>query len=346
MDKKYLVFVSSKFIGLENERNAVIEALLKSDGIPTAMEYFPASNEDKMTYIYKMIDECDCFILLLAGLYGTIEEKSQLSYTELEYNYAAEIGKPILAFLHTHPEDLISKHRESQQLIIEKLEMFKKKVGTLKLCGFWESTLELKSNVLASFSKLKEQNIMIGWVKANNSNTLQTESKTSYNLRIQDIYSDLLKEYSIEYYLEYKDPKTYKTIQSDMFKIRTSYVEIFKHVAEICYPDEKIDVSFTIIDIFKNNKIKENIYRIPEDIFANKNFKLVCEKDINSAILKFEAMELLSVTTRELDIKDYITDDYGNFRMPTSYKLRRIKNTYYSLTKNGIRLASYINERN
>lgn len=42
------------------------------------------------------IEESDVYMLILGGRYGSIEPKSGKSYTQLEYEYALELGKPFL----------------------------------------------------------------------------------------------------------------------------------------------------------------------------------------------------------------------------------------------------------
>ncbi len=108
MDKKYQVFVSSTYIDLLEERQEIMQALLELDCIPAGMELFPASNDDQWSLIKGVIDDCDYYIVVIAGRYGSLSE-SGLSYTEMEYRYALETGKPVIAFLHKDPDALPKK---------------------------------------------------------------------------------------------------------------------------------------------------------------------------------------------------------------------------------------------
>jgi len=87
MEKRYQVFVSSTFQDLQEERQEVIQALLELDCIPSGMELFPAANETQWELIKRVIDECDYYLLILGGRYGTIGPHG-LSYTEMESDYA------------------------------------------------------------------------------------------------------------------------------------------------------------------------------------------------------------------------------------------------------------------
>lgn len=87
MDKKLQVFVSSTYEDLKKERQAAVEAILDAGHIPAGMELFKAG-KSQMRTIQKWIDGSDVYMLILGGRYGSIEEESGLSYTELEYRYA------------------------------------------------------------------------------------------------------------------------------------------------------------------------------------------------------------------------------------------------------------------
>ena len=81
MKKKYQVFISSTYTDLKQESMAVTQCLLDNDCIPVGMEQFPASGMSQMDYIKKMLDDCDYYILILAGRYGTVD-KDGIGFTE------------------------------------------------------------------------------------------------------------------------------------------------------------------------------------------------------------------------------------------------------------------------
>ena len=80
MDKRYQVFVSSTYKDLIDERQEVMQALLETDCIPVGMELFPASSDSQWEYIKHIIDECDYYILIIAGRYGS-EDADGMSNT-------------------------------------------------------------------------------------------------------------------------------------------------------------------------------------------------------------------------------------------------------------------------
>ena len=99
MDKRYQIFVSSTFADLQQERQAVMQALLSLDHFPAGMELFPASDEDQWALIKGVIDDSDYYVLVIGGRYGSTADDG-ISYTEMEFEYAKATKKPILAFIH------------------------------------------------------------------------------------------------------------------------------------------------------------------------------------------------------------------------------------------------------
>ena len=165
IDKKYQVFVSSTYIDLQEERQEVIKALLELDCFPSSMEFFPSTDDDQWTLIKQIIDDCDYYIVIIGGRYGSISSEG-ISYTEKEYRYALETGKPIIGFLHSDPKNLPVKNSELDPEAIKKLEEFKELVQK-KMCKYWGNAVELGSVVSRSFIKLQKSHPAIGWVRGN-----------------------------------------------------------------------------------------------------------------------------------------------------------------------------------
>ncbi len=163
MEKKYQVFISSTYIDLQEERQEVMNALLELDCIPSGMELFPATNEDQWDLIKDVIDECDYYVLILGGRYGSMNAEG-MGYTEKEYRYALEIKKPIIAFLHKSPDELPKKKTEVKEEGQKKFEIFRNLVQE-KMCKFWITPQELGSIVSRSLIKLQKKHPGIGWVK-------------------------------------------------------------------------------------------------------------------------------------------------------------------------------------
>ncbi len=163
MDKRYQVFVSSTYSGLEKERKAVIENLLNAKFIPAGMEMFSASNDEQFKYIKKILDTCDYYVLIVAARYGSINPTTGISYTEQEYDYAVEQGIPILAFLHSDPYNLPAELREDDKR--KELDAFRAKVSKERLCKMWSNIDQLAAPVVISLIAEAENNPRLGWTR-------------------------------------------------------------------------------------------------------------------------------------------------------------------------------------
>ena len=164
MEKKYQVFVSSTYEDLIDERREVIHALLELDCIPSGMELFPAADEDQWSLITGVIDECDYYLLILGGRYGSTDDEG-IGYTEMEYRYALKTGKPIIAFLHKDPDALPKKNTEKTEEGQNKFKEFRD-LAQGKMCKYWETPAELGSVVSRSLIMLQKKHPGIGWVRS------------------------------------------------------------------------------------------------------------------------------------------------------------------------------------
>jgi len=164
MNIKFQVFVSSTYKDLVEERQEVMQALLELDCIPVGMELFPAADDDQWTLIKRLIDDCDYYILILGGRYGSINSDG-VSYTQMEYEYALKKGIPIISFLHKYPEKIEIGKSEKNPTLKVPFEDFQKLVQQ-KMCRYWENPTDLGSQVSRSLVKLIKDKPMPGWVKA------------------------------------------------------------------------------------------------------------------------------------------------------------------------------------
>ena len=188
MDKRYQTFVSSTYTDLKDERAEVIRVLLALNCIPSGMEMFPASDERQWELIKRVIDDCDYYILILAGRYGSIAEEG-ISYTEREFDYAVEKGIPILVFPIEDPNKIIAEKIELNEEARAKLEAFRAKAMEGRTVDMWDSPKDLAGNVaiaLANAMKLEEAE---GWVRA--SYASDAEANLKYKERIEELEAQL-----------------------------------------------------------------------------------------------------------------------------------------------------------
>ena len=167
MKKKLQVFVSSTFTDLKEERQAAVSAILKLGHIPAGMELFTANDKSQWDTIKRWIDESDVYMLILGGRYGSIEKDSQLSYTELEYNYAVQTNKPLFAVV-INENALKDKIKEIGPEIFEqennsKLKEFRTKVLS-NMSSFYEDVKDIKICIMESLPQINSERNLLGWV--------------------------------------------------------------------------------------------------------------------------------------------------------------------------------------
>ncbi len=164
MNKKYTVFLSSTYDDLQEERREVIHALLELDCIPCSMETFPADDDEQFEFIKSIIDECDYYVLIVAGRYGSIGKNGR-SFTEMEYRYVLEKGKPVFSFIHNDINSISFQKSESSPVNREKLDAFIKYVSNGKMVKFWNGKEDLAGKVSRTMISAIERHPSVGWIR-------------------------------------------------------------------------------------------------------------------------------------------------------------------------------------
>jgi hypothetical protein len=176
LDKRYQVFVSSTYADLKDERQKVLQTLMEMDCIPSGMEMFPASDEEQWEFIKKIIDDCDYYLLIIGGRYGSLSNDG-ISYTEKEYLYAVEKGIKVIAFLHESPEALSVSKTDIDPELMQKLSEFRSQVATGRLVKYWNHANELPGLVALSLTKTIKTYPAVGWIRADNQTSSESLSE-------------------------------------------------------------------------------------------------------------------------------------------------------------------------
>lgn len=156
----FRVFISSTYSDMRQYREAIIAALNKADCIPYGMERFGAAAVPPLEICYEELENSQIYICALGMRYGSVDEKSGKSYTQLEYEKARELGIPILAFLIDEDNAKISIRDIDRGDAGEKLSEFKKVIKESKevTCAFFDSTMALQETVYRSvLAEIKRQ---------------------------------------------------------------------------------------------------------------------------------------------------------------------------------------------
>ena len=219
MDKRYQVFISSTYSDLREERSKVIQTIMSLDCIPAGMELFPAIDASQLDFIKKVIDDCDYYVLIIGGRYGSIDEDG-ISYTEKEYDYAVSKGIPVMAFLH---EDISKLSLECSEIDTNKrkcLETFRAKVSSGRLVQFWNNADDLNGKVAVSLTKTIKTYPAEGWVRA----SVQTNAESLQELNDLRKEVDKLREYKRRSEGELSVPKDIAD-WDELFSVRIKHID-------------------------------------------------------------------------------------------------------------------------
>ncbi len=165
-NKKYQVFISSTYIDLIDERRKILDILLMADCIPAGMESFVATDNEQFEVIKKIIDLCDYYVLIIGKRYGTINPITEISYTEMEYDYAKEQGIPVLVFSIDESMELSNEKIDNDPDKVLRLNRFRQKAMNNRLVSIWKTSDELSGKLAISIMKAKAEIPRLGWQPA------------------------------------------------------------------------------------------------------------------------------------------------------------------------------------
>lgn len=191
VEKREQVFISSTFKDLVEERRAVIQTLLEADCIPSGMELFPASDNEKWDLIKNVIDLCDYYVVIVGGRYGSVDDVEQLSYTEMEFDYAVETKKPVMGFLHGDPGKLPGSKLDFDKELREKLDAFRDKIEK-KMVKYWHEPGDLPGQVALAIMQIRKSHPAVGWIRASEAMTPAVKAELAeLRAKVRELSADL-----------------------------------------------------------------------------------------------------------------------------------------------------------
>ena len=338
MNKRYQVFVSSTFKDLEEERKHIIQTLMEMDCIPSGMELFPAADEEQWDFIKKVIDDCDYYLLLIGGRYGSLSPEG-ISYTEMEYDYAVSKGMKVIALIHGEPNNLPQIKCEKDSELQEKLEKFREKVCTGRLVKFWKNADQISGMVSLSLSKTIKTYPAIGWVRANlippkdaaqEILKLRNEVLELKNIIIQlrkqpeglENFSQAEDVFSARFTISARGiDRVYRTYIKN---IDLTWNEIFKCISpKLISEDHSKNILSMLNSYILNFKSHDLQEFLDQENLGSARDLMILEEDINNILLQFRVLKLIELSQRK--------------HLPSD------RNTYWTLTPYGDYLMTQLN---
>src|ERR1035437_2103352 len=149
------VMISSTFTDLEQHRAALIQAI-KGEGLTdVAMENDSAKADfDVIDSSLRMVRDASAYALVISQKYGQTPQcpdrnPDQLSITELEFNEALRLDRPILLFIMGDKHRLLKADVETDTAKEKKLNAFRERAKQMKPDS-------LVHRVYATFDSLEE----------------------------------------------------------------------------------------------------------------------------------------------------------------------------------------------
>ncbi|OPL11755.1 MAG: hypothetical protein AVO38_15610 [delta proteobacterium ML8_D] len=296
MGKRYQIFVSSTYADLKKERSKVIQTLMEMDCIPAGMELFPAADEEQFEFIKRVIDDCDYYLLIIGGRYGSVTAEG-VSYTEKEYDYAIDNGIRVIALLHENPDEIPVGKSDIEPVMRERLMRFREKVATNRLVKFWKSAEDLPGLVALSLSKTIKMYPAVGWIRSDKGSNEQLLSEINElrkeNEKLKESLASIVRSVepqvdniaaldekvsvSVRHYDSYYKRYEYKQVQ-------TSWAEIFYFIGPslLKHPNDE-SVSYTLGSaLFEKESGSEKSAKIKDHDFETIRIQLSALNLINT----------------------------------------------------------------
>ncbi|WP_197997472.1 DUF4062 domain-containing protein, partial [Gimesia panareensis] len=160
--------VSSTFTDLEEHRASLIKAISNHKLHPNVMENDSAKLIDVLDSSLQMVQNSAAYIGVISHKYGQTPEcpernPNQLSITELEFNEAQRLGRPILLFIMGDDHPGTKRDFEQDSTKLKKLSDFRERAKLIssdsavqRVYAVFESLEDFEKKISTSLSELKE----------------------------------------------------------------------------------------------------------------------------------------------------------------------------------------------
>ncbi|HCU0566072.1 DUF4062 domain-containing protein [Acinetobacter baumannii] len=346
MDKRYQIFVSSTFKDLEEERKHIIQTLMEMDCIPAGMELFPAVDEEQWDFIKKVIDDCDYYLLLIGGRYGSLSPEG-IGYTEMEYDYAVAKGMKVIALVHGEPDNLAQIKCEKDPTLQAKLEKFRAKVCTGRLVKFWKNLDQISGIVSLSLTKTIRTYPAVGWVRAD---LVADESSAKEILKLRDKIKELenaienlkvkpegldnlsqgedIVGLDIHYKANKKDDPSSATKKSYQISVELTWNNIFEYLStSLIVENSEENLLILLAECIERYCYEQIATYIQENHLKNIINSRAYKEDLRLVIVQFRALKLIELSTKRHPPSDnnvyWTLTPYGDQLMTELTALKR-----------------------
>lgn len=145
------VFVSSTTKDLGEARERVCKQLLQLDLHPESMDWYASDPSPPKLLDDVKIKSCGIFVIIVGHLYGSCPPGEEKSFTELEYETARALGRPVYPFLASDRLPSPPSLRE-EDATFAKLNAFRERLGRDHLPRLFDNIDQLCAGVAAALA--------------------------------------------------------------------------------------------------------------------------------------------------------------------------------------------------
>ena len=140
------IFVSSTYEDLKAYRDEVERSIIYMNQTIKGMEFFGSTPERPLDKCLQTVRECKLYIGIIGMRYGSVEEDSGKSFTELEYDEAVKNRIPVLIYILDENHPIASRFVDKGEGA-EKLEAFKSRLKKAHVVSSFTTPADLGKKV-------------------------------------------------------------------------------------------------------------------------------------------------------------------------------------------------------
>ena len=154
MSDPFTVFVCSTFDDLEQERDAVLDAIGRVQQRHNAMEFFGARPGRPIDVCLDEVRKSDLLVVIVGEKYGSLPSGMGISYSQAEYEEGVRLEKPCLVYLRDDDVPILPKYVERDPDKLRLLDAWKRTLNAAHTMAKFESWPKLAVQVAADIGNV------------------------------------------------------------------------------------------------------------------------------------------------------------------------------------------------
>jgi tetratricopeptide (TPR) repeat protein len=154
MSDSFTVFVCSTFDDLEQEREAVLDAIRRVQSRHNAMEFFGARPGRSIDVCLDEVRKSDLLVVIVGEKYGSLPTGMGVSYSQAEYEEGVRREKPCLVYLRDEDIAILPKFVEQDPDKLKLLKTWKGELNAKHTVAKFENWSRLAVQVAADIGRI------------------------------------------------------------------------------------------------------------------------------------------------------------------------------------------------